>query len=610
MFGCAFAGALLKPRAPSPINSREAAAPCRHARDRGPPGSPAIQVLPSDPLRSDALASALVATSLACFCSLPFLVPTAPEPIPSFDAEWLAGALGLLAMVVAAFVSPDRLRHWPRSACVLLAFAALVVGQTAAGTTAHPRMAALACLYLLWAAGLAWLGAAIRSSSNGDRIVDIAAAVIALAACLDAVAALFQVYGIPGVLQPWILPMDDLRPGGNLGQPNHLALLMLWGLASLARLAVHPRVGRRTAMLLALPALLLVIGLDISGSRAGVLAAIALGAIVWMTGPRLVPAAPRRLRIGVVLAAVALAVLMGTGVPRSAVDQGGTRFTEAAARADQRPTLWRGAIAMFAEAPLAGAGHGRFAGRFFEIAPDLPTPRPDVMTTHAHNAVLHIAAEYGLAGLAILVLGAIAWGAGVRRSASGIGVWACWLVIPAAVQSLFEYPLWYAYFLGPFAFALGAAEGPRLEFGGRRVVSIVFAAASLVGAVLLSDLWRDFDVLRAFRGSGRPALLAQGEDALDRRLDLLGRRSFLAVYVEVGRHRALSPDRHGLVAKLAFSREVLRTAPLPDIAWRHVALLELADDPAAAVIARRRAMASYPADAIRVSPSNPGGEIP
>jgi O-antigen ligase len=537
-------------------------------------------------------------------------VPTAPEPIPSFDAEWLAAALGLLAIVAAAVASPDRLRHWPVSACVFLAFAGLIVVQMAAGTPAHPRMAALACLYLLWAAGLAWLGAAVRHRGDGDRIIDAAAAAIVLAASLDAMAALFQTYGIPGGLRSWILPMDDLRPGGNLGQPNHLALLMLWGLGSLARLAVRPQVGRRTAPLMALPALLLVTGIAVSGSRAGVLAAIALAAVVWVTGPRVSPSTPRRLRTGVVISALALAVLQGTGMPRATIEPSAGRYTEAAARADQRPTLWRGALAVFVEAPLAGAGHGRFAGRFFEIAPDLPTPRPDVMTSHAHNAILQIAAEYGLAGLAILGVGALAWGAGARRRASGIRTWACWVLIPAAVQSLFEYPLWYAYFLGPFAFALGAAEGTRLEFGGRRVVTCVFAAASLVGAVLLSDLWRDFDFLRAFRGAGRPALLAQGEDALGRRLDALGRHSLLAVYVEVGRHRALSPDARGLQAKIAFSREVLRTAPLPDVAWRHVALLELADDPAAAALARRRAMASYPADAIRVRPSNPGGELP
>lgn len=544
--------------------------------------------------------------SLALFFCVPFLLPTAPEPIPSFDAEWLAAVLGLLAIAVAAVTAPDRLRHWPRSTCVFLAFAVLIVGQTAVGTTAHPRLAGLACLYLLWAAGLAWLGAAIRVRRDADRILDVAATAIVVAAGLDALAALFQMFGTPDLLRPWILPMDGLRPGGNLGQPNHLALLMLWGLASLARLAVR----RRAARLLVLPGFLLVTGLVLSGSRAGILAAIVLAAVVWVTGPRLGPDAPRRLRIGVVLAAAAFAMLIATDMPRSATDPVGARFTEAVARADQRPAIWRGALAVFAEAPLAGAGHGRFAGRFFEVAPDLPSPRPDAMTTHAHNLVLHIAAEYGLAGLGILLLGAVAWCCGLRGRASGIATWAVWLVIPALVQSLFEYPLWYAYFLGPFAFALGAAEGPRLEFGGRRVVTGVSAAASLVGAVLLSDLWRDFEFLRAFRGAGRPALLAQGEDALTRRLDALGRYSFLAVYVEVGRHRALTLDARGLAAKLDFSREVLRAVPLPDVAWRHVGLLELAEDPAAAALARRRAMASFPADAIRVRPSNPGGEIP
>lgn len=606
MFGCSDAVARLKPWAGSPINSREAAAPCRDVRDRGPPWSPVIEVLPSGPSRSDVLASLLAGVSLALFCCLPFVVPTAPEPIPSFDAEWLAAVLGLVAIAATALAAPDRVRHWPRSACIFLAFAALIVGQTMAGTTAHPRLAALACLYLLWAAGLAWLGATARSRVDADRIVDIAAAAIAVAACADSAAALFQIYGTPGLLQSLILPMDGLRPGGNLGQPNHLALLTLWGLASLARLAARLRAGRA----LILPAVLLVTGLAISGSRAGILAAIALAVAVWVTGPKLTPLAPRRLRIGVVLAALALVVAMGVTAQHPVTDSAGVRFTEAAARADQRPTLWRGALTVFADAPVAGAGHGRFAGRFFEIAPDLPAPRPDVMTTHAHNLVLQIAAEYGLAGLAILVVGALAWGGGLRGRASSIGIWACWLVIPAVVQSLFEYPLWYAYFLGPFAFALGAAEGPRLEFGGRRVVTVVFAAASLVGAVLLSDLWRDFEFLRAFRGAGRSTLMAQGDEALGRRLDVLSRESFLAVYVEVGRHRALTPDAFALEAKLDFSREVLRSAPLPDVAWRHVGLLELADDPAAAALARRRAMASYPADAIGIRSSNPGGEMP
>lgn len=596
----------LKPAASSPINSREAAARCRHARDRGAPWSPAIRALSFDPIRPGATIGIAAGSALALFGSLPFLVATAPEPIPSFDAEWLAAALGLAAIALAALATPAALARWPRSAVLFAAFAVLVAGQGIAGAAAHPRLASLACLYLLWAGGMTWLGAAVRARVDGDRLLAGLAIALAVAACADAIAALLQTYGTPAVLRSWVLPMDGLRPGGNLGQPNHLALLTLWGLVSLAWLALRIR---RPGLLVA-PMLLLVTALVLSASRAGFLAGGALAVGAWIAGPGLAPAAPRRLRRGVALAVLAFAVLVGLDGHRPANLDVGSRFSSAAARVDQRPALWRGAVAVFAESPLAGAGHGRFAARYFEIAPDIAGPRPDSMSTHAHNVVLQIAAEYGLIGLAILVAGSLAWAAGLRVRGSAAGAWALGLVLPAAIQSLFEYPLWYAYFLGPFAFALGAAEGPRLEFAGRRALPIVLAAASLTGAVLLSDLWRDFAFLRAFRGPSRPALLAQGDEALRRRRDALARESLLAVYVEVGMHRALVTDGRGLAAKLAFSREVMRSAPLPDVAWRHVALLDLADDPAAAAAARRRAMASYPADAPRARPSNLAGEMP
>jgi len=602
--GLGFSG--LKPGASSPINSREPAAPCRLARDRGAARSPAIPVDPSAVTHIASPVRLVARAALVLLASLPFLVPTAPEPIPSFDGEWLGAALGLAAVALAALAAPATLRRWPTSACLLLTFAVLIAGQMAAGIASHPRLAGLGCLYLLWGAGLAWLGAAVRASPAGERVLASVAVALMLAACINAGAALCQVTGMPAPMRPWILPMDGQRPGGNLGQPNHLALLMLWGLTSLAWLSLRVR---RPALLM-LPGLLMATALVLSDSRAGLLAGAVLAVAAWVAAPWIVPTASRRLRTGLAIVVLAVAGLHGLDLHPTGAASPGARFSLEAARGDQRPALWRGALAIFSEAPLTGAGHGRFAGRFFEIAPDIPGPRPDSLSTHAHNLVLQVAAEYGLAGLAILLAGSVAWIAGLRRPGSASGAWAVGLVLAAGVQSLFEYPLWYTYFLGPFAFALGAAEGPRLEFAGRRAVPFVFATASLAGAVLLSDLRQDFAFLRSFRGEGRPALLAQGEPALQRRLDVLGRESLLAAYVEVGMHRALTPDARGLEAKLALSRVVMRSAPLPDVAWRHVTLLELADDPAAATAARRRAMASYPADATRVRLPNPAGEMP
>ena len=557
-----------------------------------------MRPIPLFPLPLDARLAAFV---VALLWSLPFLVPTAPDPIPSFDAEWLAAALGLLAVALGAFAWPEARAHWPRIACLPLGFAVLIVAQTVAGLAAHPRLSALGCLYLFWAAGLAWLGAAVRARPDAGRILDGVATAIVVGACLNAVAAIIQMHGVPTALHGFVLPMDDMRPGGNLGQPNHLALQCLIGFASLGLLLVRHGRGR----LLAVPAASIAVGLALTGSRAGLLALGFLALFAWRWSRTLDADAARRLRRGVALVA-AIVVAVSVAIPQ--ITSGDPLRVSGSAGGEERPTLWRGAGAMFAEAPLTGIGFGRFAGRFFELAPDLPPPHPGVMTTHAHQLPLHVAAEFGLPGLVVLVAGLVFWWRGARRPTGPVAAWACAVALVAGVQSLFEYPLWFAYFLGPVAFALGAAEGPRLEFTGRRVATLVFAAAVVTGAVLLPSLWRDFGFLRA----PRAALAALGDAGLRDRLDSMRRESLLAPYVEVGMHRALPPGVAQMPAKLVFSRQVMRFAPLSDVAWRHAGLLAAAGPGHAmeAAAALRRARTSYPGGSAQPPTPNLSGDTP
>ena len=85
---------------------------------------------------------------------------------------------------------------------------------------------------------------------------------------------------------------------------------------------------------------------------------------------------------------------------------------------------------------------------------------------HTHNLPLQLAVELGLP-LASVVLGLLAWGLwrglAVARAASGsAGVMqrAAWMMVLLMVlHSQLEYPLWYAYFLLPTAFAWGLSSG-------------------------------------------------------------------------------------------------------------------------------------------------------
>src|SRR5690606_30405272 len=81
-------------------------------------------------------------------------------------------------------------------------------------------------------------------------------------------------------------------------------------------------------------------------------------------------------------------------------------------RVGPRRAIYAGALGMFADNPLFGGGPGSFRLLFPEYrSPDYHLTRISNLTLYAHNWVLDLLAETGLAGtLAYLAfLGGIAW---------------------------------------------------------------------------------------------------------------------------------------------------------------------------------------------------------
>ena len=126
-----------------------------------------------------------------------------------------------------------------------------------------------------------------------------------------------------------------------------------------------------------------------------------------------------------------------------------------------RFAIWSNTLAMIAREPLAGVGFGEF-----NLAWTLSQfhDRPTAFFDHTHNLPLQLWVELGLAlGTLVLALLLVAFVQAWRRA------WACdgdvgvakraafMLVLLIGLHSLLEYPLWYAYFLLPTAFAWGLA---------------------------------------------------------------------------------------------------------------------------------------------------------
>jgi len=114
---------------------------------------------------------------------------------------------------------------------------------------------------------------------------------------------------------------------------------------------------------------------------------------------------------------------------------------------------------MITHNPFAGVGFGALAWNHFSLAANFPSGLQEEITDNAHNIILQLLAEFGLPG-GVFVIGAALfwWISRFREKASVRGWWVLGMVAVISLHSLVEYPLWYAYFLGPFALLVGAGD--------------------------------------------------------------------------------------------------------------------------------------------------------
>jgi len=205
------------------------------------------------------------------------------------------------------------------------------------------------------------------------------------------------------------------RLRGTFVNPNHLALYLeialavafAWGWWALGRVRRESSPERRV-LLLAGPALVwitLFVGLAFTGSRAGMLAAVAGLAVqgALASGRRrraLLPVLGRTLAVLALLAAGAAAVLW------IGAEEGLARWqgfgTEAAATA--RLATYRDTAELWSRYPWTGTGLGTFLYAF----PQVQSTTPELTWWHAHSDPLELLAVGGVVGAALALAGLVA----------------------------------------------------------------------------------------------------------------------------------------------------------------------------------------------------------
>ena len=450
--------------------------------------------------------------------ALPTLVAFNVPPSATFLNQAVAFiGWGVWLMLLASALPADAWRPRGHAVLLLAALAVLLVAALAspAWSALPPSLALSAAGMIVSAALVALVGAACATHGLSESAFRSFCIALMVAGLASSVVGMLQVYAPGWTDGDWIArPALQGRASGNLRQPNHLSSLLLWSIVAVAWLGERTPLRRAMAYI---AGALMVFVVVLTGSRTGALGMLLLAA--WGGLDRTLSRPTRR---ALLLAPVAFAVfwLAVTGVAHLThqVFGGEARFLgKEGDISASRFAIWSNTLALIAAHPLFGVGFGDF--NFAWTLTPFPD-RPIAFFDHTHNLLLQFAVELGLP-LALLVcallLGAL-WAAFRRAREAGDAAGraasagapperaAFVIVLMAALHSQLEYPLWYAYFLLPTAFAWGlclagparasdAAPAPAVptrDAPERRTRPLLLAAMLLVlgGAVAIWDYSR------------------------------------------------------------------------------------------------------------------------
>jgi hypothetical protein len=415
--------------------------------------------------------------------ALPFVWPFDPGPSAKTGTMLLAAGLWSLTLIAAA--AAGWLPRLGTAVWGFVALAAVIAAQTLAGRLAYAGQGWMAVLLLLGAALVAGLGLGLSRQTAWLRLAAWALLAQGLAQVLIGVVQ-FCLWQMPALGQwfnahaAWFYQVisfpGDGRIYGNLRQPNHYATAVALGFAGLAGLA--PRLRVRSVWVFSA---MLAWALVVSGSRTGTVHVVVVALLVALA----VPGAWRSRHWQPLLAAPLL--YAGWWFALHEADHfGWISYLDAVTRQLDQPVnaraiIWRNAWQVFQMHPISGWGWGQIgwgleqttlAGRLH------PLPLDNI--DNAHDLILQLLAETGVAGTLPVLAAALVWlwqvlqpwraglAGAARRIALLPGLMAASFI---GLHSLVEYPLWYVYFLLAFAFVLGWAEGaaaPAQQAAARR----------------------------------------------------------------------------------------------------------------------------------------------
>jgi O-antigen ligase len=415
--------------------------------------------------------------------------------VPFFMATILVAWFAIFKLTRSGFV-PDIFLPAPAAPLLIMLLVTLIQGVL--GVTPFLGDVFVFSLYLSLCLICLIVGYGIPPSvTSGTRStsvwwktsVNLMAIILVVAGLASVLVALVQILQV-WEASPWILRQSSVRrPGGNLGQPNHLATLLVMSIASVAYLVSSKRVS------IALAALLLFVmccGLALTESRTGALSFFAL--LAWWTWkqPKVAPTWSHWPAIG-------LAILFATlflgwpwlyGVLSGAEE---STFRLGATAGNARAEVWPQLVAASTQRPWFGWGILQTAEAHNSVA---HLYSKGESFSYSHNLILDLVLWVGLPLTIVMVLLSIWWlWSRVRMIHSLVPWYGMAVAVPLGVHSMLEFPFAYAYFLVPVMYLIGVMERSLEKRSILRVG--VQPAVWVLLFVTITSVWSAIEYLRA-----------------------------------------------------------------------------------------------------------------
>ena len=523
---------------------------------------------------------------IGSMCCLPFIISYHNIPIPAFYNEWSAALCGWLGIVALLKPNAWRTLQLPRSGLIFLSLILITNLQSVIDANNTSPNLPLIQSYLIWAFLLSLLGQHLRHNLGWVKLTLTLASAILIGATVNFGFVILQALQQAGIA----IPITRLQNYGMLAQNNNFADFITLGIISLLYLAAKQRIHQPVLLIGLFLGLVL---LSLSGSRSSALYLISIAFFSWLLHRQLRASADQatntnkllKISLALLPTFIVIQLVLAKYMPQALTH---TPMIRALEIMHTQPTsirwqFWQTSFYLFQQSPLLGIGTGQMRWQTYLLADNNLANSAHISFEHAHNAFLNLLAEMGIFAFISVLLGLVFWAKDFcKQNTLRLETW--WLLSILSVlsiHSLLEYPLWYSFFLGIFAFLLGAGDTKtftlnRFSQPVKRLLSLIVLLVFVYGLeqlIVMQTAYRTLE--KQITVASQATMTDLQKQHFIEELLWVNDHTLLAPYAQLVIATFLSPNANQASDQLTLVESATRFMPLRRVCLNLIILLEI-----------------------------------